>query len=127
MYLFVRDISFQVYIFIFLSFAINALNIFYFGKPAYEMHKLDIGWSPSQHLGHDKLKLDSAKLAEAQQRANRVAIRAERREKILGRPDLMKHVVQRMRILKILKHMTSKLKLTTQEIFLLIFSRKNTS
>ena len=23
-------------------------------KPAYEMYKLDIDWSPSQHLGHDK-------------------------------------------------------------------------
>jgi len=22
------------------------------GEPAYEMYKLDIDWSPSQHLGH---------------------------------------------------------------------------
>ena len=54
------------------------------GKPAYEMYKLDIDWSPSQHLGHDKLALDSAKLAEAQQRASRAAVRAVRREEILA-------------------------------------------
>ena len=53
-------------------------------KPAYEMYKLDIDWSPSQHLGHDKLTLDSAKLAEAQQRASRAAVRAVRREEILA-------------------------------------------
>ena len=35
------------------------------------MYKLDIDWSPSQHLGYDKLKLDSAKLAEAQQSSNK--------------------------------------------------------
>lgn len=54
------------------------------GKPAYEMYKLDIDWSPSQHLGHDKVALDSAKLAEAQQRASRAAARAEQREEILA-------------------------------------------
>ena len=62
-------------------------SIFIFsGKSAYEMYKLDVDWSPSLHLGHDKLKSGSAKLAEAQQRANRAAVRAERREEILGRP-----------------------------------------
>ena len=53
------------------------------GEPAYEMYKLDIDWSPSLHLGHNKLSIDSAKLAEAQQRATRAAARAERREEIL--------------------------------------------
>ena len=48
------------------------------------MYKLDIDWSPSQHLGHDKLTVDSAKLAEAQQRATRATVRAERREEILA-------------------------------------------
>ena len=38
------------------------------------MYKFDVDWSPSQHLGHDKLTLDNAKLAEAQQRASRAAI-----------------------------------------------------
>ena len=48
------------------------------------MYKLDIDWSPSQHLGHDKLTVDNAKLAEAQQRATRAAVRAEQREEILA-------------------------------------------
>ena len=46
-------------------------------EPAYEMYKLNIDWSPSQHLGYDKLSLDSAKLAQAQQRASRAVVRAE--------------------------------------------------
>ena len=66
-------------------------------KPAYEMYKLDIDWSPSQHLGHDKLALDSAKLAEAQQRASRAAVRAVRREEILASTSAstsaMKHML----------------------------------
>ena len=47
------------------------------------MYKFDVDWSPSQHLGHDKLTVDNAKLAEAQQRASRAAIRGKRREEIL--------------------------------------------
>ena len=65
------------------------------GKPAYKMYKLDIDWSPSQHLGHDKLAVDSVKLAEAQQRASRAAVRAERREEILASTSANEtHVVQ---------------------------------
>ena len=65
------------------------------GKPAYEMYQLDIDWSPSQHLGHDKLAVDSVKLAEAQQRASRAAVRAERREEILASTSANEtHVVQ---------------------------------
>ena len=65
------------------------------GKPAYEMYNLDIDWSPSQHLGHDKLAVDSVKLAEAQQRASRAAVRAERREEILASTSANEtHVVQ---------------------------------
>jgi len=41
-------------------------------------------WVPSQHLGHDKLALDSAKLVEVQQRASKAAVRAEWREEILA-------------------------------------------
>ena len=41
---------------------------------AYEMYKLTIDWSPSQHLGYDKLSLDSAKLAQVQQRASRAVV-----------------------------------------------------
>lgn len=51
------------------------------------MYKLDIDWSPSKHLGHDKLALDIAKLAGAQQRASRAAVRMEwsrGREEILA-------------------------------------------
>ena len=59
------------------------------------MYKLDIGWAPSQHLGHDKLALDSAKLAEAQQRASRAVVRAERREEILASTSAIEtHVVE---------------------------------
>ena len=47
------------------------------GEPAYEMYKFNIDWSPSQHLGYDKLSLDSAKLAQAQQRASKAVVRAE--------------------------------------------------
>ena len=65
------------------------------GEPAYEMYQLDIDWSPSQHLGHDKLAVDSVKLAEAQQRASRAAVRAERREEILVSTSANEtHVVQ---------------------------------
>lgn len=44
----------------------TSIYILCLGKPAYEMYKFDVDWSPSQHLGHDKLILDNAKLAEAQ-------------------------------------------------------------
>ena len=57
--------------------------------------RLDVDWSPSQHLGHDKLTLDNAKLAEAQQRATREAIRAKRRKEILSSTSAYKmHVVE---------------------------------
>ena len=48
------------------------------------MYELDIDWSPSQHLGHDKLAVYSVKLAKTQQRACRTAVRAKRREEILA-------------------------------------------
>ena len=41
-------------------------------------------WNPSQHLGYDKLALDSAKLAKVQQRVSRAAVRVVRREEILA-------------------------------------------
>ena len=53
-------------------------------NPSYEMYELDIDWSPSQHLGHDKLPVYSVKLAEAQQRASTAAVRTEWREEILA-------------------------------------------
>ena len=45
---------------------------------------MDIVWSPSQHLGHKKLALNSVNLSEAQERASRAAVRAEWREEILA-------------------------------------------
>ena len=54
-----------------------------------------IGAHLDQHLGHDKLTLDNAKLAEAQQRASRAAIRAKWREEILSSTSANKtHVVE---------------------------------
>ena len=94
------------------------------------MYKMDIDWSPSQHLGHDTLAVDNVKQDEAQQRASRAVVRAEQREEILASTSASTsanetHVVQSEDVDS--KHMTSKLKLSIWEIFLLILLRKNTS